>query len=55
MLVLHVASRFKRSFKKMPARVKEDFAEKIEVFKSNRTYVLVAICHSERSERATAK
>ena len=33
MLTLHVASRFKRSFKKMPARIKENFGGTVETFK----------------------
>ena len=32
MLTLHVASRFKRAFKKMPDRIREDFGEKIDIF-----------------------
>ncbi|MEK7189894.1 MAG: hypothetical protein AAB666_02840 [Patescibacteria group bacterium] len=35
MLNLHVASRFKRSYRKMPACIKEDFGEKIERFKTH--------------------
>lgn len=35
MLTLHVASRFKRSFKKMPARIKEDFSVKIDLFQGD--------------------
>ena len=33
MLTLHVASRFKRSYKKMPAHIKESFGAKIDFFK----------------------
>ena len=33
MLTIHPSSRFKRSFKKQPHYIKEDFARKIEIFK----------------------
>ena len=33
MLTLHPSSRFKRSFKRMPSDVKQDFAKKIRIFK----------------------
>ena len=35
MLTLHVSSRFTRSYKKMSLRIKEDFGEKIERFKTH--------------------
>lgn len=35
MLTLHVASRFKRSFKKIPLQIREDFKNKIEIFKKH--------------------
>lgn len=33
MLIVYPSSRFKRSFKKQPSYIKEDFAKKIEVFR----------------------
>lgn len=33
--MIHVASRFKRSFKKIPALIKEDFAKKIGIFRKS--------------------
>ena len=35
MLVIHVSSRFKRSYKKLPRALKEDFAKHIEIFKTH--------------------
>ena len=35
MLILHVSTRFKRSFKRMPAHIKDDFAIKIDQFKQH--------------------
>lgn len=35
MLTLHVASRFKRSYKKAPSCIQEDFGEKIEKFRTH--------------------
>ncbi|MBU4360962.1 type II toxin-antitoxin system YafQ family toxin [Patescibacteria group bacterium] len=35
MLTIHPNSRFKRSFKKQPDYIREDFAKKIEIFKKN--------------------
>jgi len=35
MLTIHVSSRFKRSFKKIPAHVKKNFAAKIDIFQKH--------------------
>ncbi len=35
MINLHVSSRFKKSFKKLPNKIKEDFSIKIDLFKEN--------------------
>ena len=33
MLTIHPSTRFKRSYKRMPRHIREDFAKKIDVFK----------------------
>jgi len=35
MLTIHPSTRFKRSFKRMPRRIKTDFIRKIDVFKKH--------------------
>jgi len=35
MLTIYPSTRFKRSFKQMPPRIKEDFSKKIEIFKKH--------------------
>ena len=35
MLIIHVATRFKKSFKRIPISVKKSFAERIEFFKGH--------------------
>lgn len=35
MIEIFPSSRFKRSFKRMPAGIKKDFNEKVEIFKSH--------------------
>ena len=35
MLTIHTSSRFKRSYKKLPIQIKEDFTKKIEIFKQH--------------------
>ena len=35
MLTIHPSTRFKRSYKKMPAKIKKDFSEKIITFQEN--------------------
>ncbi len=35
MLVIHISSRFKRSFKKMPRIIKENFENKIDIFREH--------------------
>jgi mRNA-degrading endonuclease YafQ of YafQ-DinJ toxin-antitoxin module len=35
MITIHVSTRFKRSYKKLPKHVKEDFSERIKVFREN--------------------
>lgn len=33
MLTIHPSTRFKRSFKRMPEHIRQDFAKKIDIFK----------------------
>ena len=35
MLTIHVASRFKRSYKKLPVHIQKDFGARIETFKKS--------------------
>lgn len=35
MLLIHPSSRFKRSFKRMPAHISENFKERIELFRTH--------------------
>lgn len=32
MIIIHPSTRFKRSYKKMPAKIKKDFSQKIKTF-----------------------
>ncbi len=35
MIIIHISSRFERSFKKLPNEIKANFFEKLEIFKNN--------------------
>ena len=35
MIIIHPSTRFKRSYKKMPAKIKKDFSQKIKVFQKD--------------------
>ena len=45
MLTIHPSSRFKRSFKKQPRYIKQDFVQKIEIFKN---YPFYPILHTHK-------
>jgi len=38
MLVIYRSTRFKRSFKRMPSHIREDFVQKIDIFRKNPFY-----------------
>jgi len=38
MLTVHSSARFKRSYKKMPAKIKKDFSKRIEIFQKEPFY-----------------
>ena len=35
MLIIHLSTRFKRSYKKIPTKIKDDFSQKIKIFQNN--------------------